>query len=325
MRSVWCVMAVLLLSGWVCAQDDAPTTETLTCPLDGNKFAWPAERAPSKMLGSDSDLVLHPLEMPRRHHEMVTCPRCNYSDLRTRFGGAPFDDATRGKLLTALSKSRYRGVEDAVREIPIAERCRLGSLCAKARGLPASERADFAYLAVWSIRTKSTRPATLIHRFGDPLRTGRAFALVERKMTDETDPDKRSELKLHLAMLAQRSGLPKERDRWLSEASKDRGLTAIRRKQLENFREAVVLETSFQRELVDVLGEAFAEKGLGEDSRIRFAYLRADTLRRLGRLSEAAQAFKDLSEKMTGDSTRRHLCDYYAHLLSEHLPKSSKP
>jgi len=236
---------VLIFAGCLSAQQTSPGPLEFTCPLDGHNFPWPVVGRPIGNRGIDSDLCSHQAGVSNLSRTVITCPRCNYTEMWMRFASPPFEHATRDKLLAALASSGYRGVENAIEEIPVWERCRLGLTCAKVRDLKASEQADFLLLAVYTVRIQGTRSASRSHRFGDPVRNSLAFANVERQMTDEIDPPRRAQLKVHLAMLSQRMGLPIVRDHWLAAASKDAGLTTTQRAALNEFRNMVRMEKGF--------------------------------------------------------------------------------
>lgn len=318
MRQLSVIIGMMLIfAGCLGAQQAGHGPIEFTCPLDGHKFSWPAAGQPIGKRGVDSDMCPHQMGVSNLSRTAITCPRCNYTEMWMRFVSPPFEGALRDKLLAALASSGYRGVENSFSEIPVWERCRLGLTCASVRGLKASERADFLLLGIYVVRIRATRSASRSHRFGYPMRNSRLFANVERKMIDEIDPPRRARLKLHLAMLAQRMGLPIVRDRWVSATSKDAGLTKAQRAELKEFRNMVRIEKGFQEKLLLTLEEALAETDIPLIQKMSFNYLKADTLRRLDRLKEAATEFQALRLTMTEPSPRRDLCDYFITLLKQ--------
>ena len=319
-RLIAMVAAALIVPGTLFAQETGEASQKMTCPLDGHTFSRPAPQPPGRNTGVDSDLCPHPVGAFALSGVMVTCPRCNYTDLGLGFANATLEEATKTKLFAALATSTYRGLADPLTQIPTWERARLGLTCARARRLKASELVDWHLLGIYSLRIEATRQATRLYGFGDPIRAAARFAAIERRMLDETDAARRARMKLHLAMLSHRMGLPERRKSWLAATLKDDGATAALRLSVERFRKRVRMETSYQRELVAVLGEALAETDLRPGRRTSLVYLKADTLRRLGKLREAAIEFRALRKTMAQTSPRRELCDYFIALLAEHLP-----
>ena len=326
-RTLAVVGCIVMMQAVVAAQGTEPIIQPETgqthfiCPLDGFAFNWPDLQPSGSNRGIDSDMCPYPTGVFPYGQNIVTCPHCNYTDIRTRFATDTLTNPMKDKLLQVLAGSTYRGVQDSYLMIPTWERCRLGMLCAKARGLKVSESIDFPLVAIYSIRFESTRLASTSQQFGDPLRDHIYLARVERKMTEAKDPGERARLKLELAMLAQRMGLPQVRERWLTAASADPGATPALKTAIENFRAMTKLETSFQKDMLTLLDEARADTDLAAERRMSLTYLKADTLRRLGDLKQAAQLFHDLRSTMTEISPRRDMVDYFTALLRDHLPE----
>lgn len=321
-RHVLIVASLLALQASIVAQQSATPEAasgqvSLVCPLDGFSFTWPAVKRLPSNVPYDSDFCRYAFGTFGPAEDVITCPHCNYTDIRMRFSTTTLDDRTKDKLRVALAASGYRGVQDSFLMIPAWERCRLGEMCAKARGLKASETVDFALLAVYSVRVQSTRSATLSLPFGDPLRNATYFASAERGMLETNDPGKRARLKLQLAMLAQRMGLPTERERWLTAASEDPGATTALKVGIESFRKMTALEASLQRQLLSMLDQALAEKDIVPDKHAFYLYLKADTHRRLGDLKQAAMEFSELHESAAVPPQMRDFVGYFVTLLEE--------
>ncbi len=324
------VAGLLILHISLFAQQPVTEPLQLTCPLDGHRFTWPVPLPAERHTSTDSDLCMYRYDRydagrDIRIRDVVTCPHCNYTALLSRFTSTTLDEKTKARLLTALTTSTYRGIQDSLAAIPAWERCRLGRICAEARGLEPSKIYDFVLLAVYALRVKSTRLAYLDYPDGEFPKTLDNYAALKRRMLDETDPAHRAQYKLELAMLAQRLGYPGERDEWLNDASKDPGTTPTLQTSIDTFRRMVKLETAFQRDLVKLYEPITLEKALPPDRRNFFTYLQADTLRRLGELDQAAALFSELRDNTSLHPSMREYMTYFVGLLKDHLPPRTEP
>ena len=344
-RILWTTAAVLGLAMSANAQP-APTGQDMKCPLDGSLFQAPLGDPGDRSGGADSDECPHPMTSNPLAYIVVVCPRCNYASLSNTFATA-IPDAKRPDLLRVLAKSKYRDVADPMTEIPLWERYRLASQCARVLDRP-DERVATLKFAVWSARIEACRPGTL--EVCRPVDVGNAVGVpgftrsqavthlaqrdsegfptravddalrdLDRKIAAAPKPEDKDRLTLALAMMDERAGYPAKRDAAVAKlgeaAASDPSIAA----PLARFKKLIEAEQSFQSQLADELKDRIAKDA---DRRAKAAdgYLLADGLRRLGRDKEAVAEYRAARKLMSQPSDMRIYTDYFLTMLAPGEP-----
>lgn len=306
------LLTAAVLTGTTWAAELRPMD--FVCPVDDYKFTLPVLAKADAAAGWDSDLCQHTVGLSPVTYSLVTCPRCNYTAMQASFVERVKPEQSE-KILAALAGSKYRGVEDSFTEIPTWERAKLAGICGRIKGEEPSKQADYERMAIYSLRIDACRSVDRLFRIESPLTIQRVLAAAKLNMQDESKPSLKAEYLLYLAMICERAGFTAERDQWLAKAEQDKDLPQANRIDLKKFAERTVQEKEWQEKLVTTIDEALKQQGLPAPSKDSLRYLKADTLRRLGRLQEAAADFQIVRDSAPNTGTIRELSDYFLGLL----------
>ena len=260
------------------------TWRTEPCPLDGGP-ARVFDKVTANIHGGwDSDLATYSSEGQWREYALATCA----DNLYTVYGR----DIGRALTPEQAKASRQRLAEIQASTDPEA-------LQVWDRYLIAGE--------MYAIQGAS--PKALFELYMDASWTARDAAVgvylglegpeAARKLLDEgraelerdLDPATLKVVLHNLARVAHRGGWPVERDHYLERFEQAGALTDREREVLDTFRHANVVEARLQGLALAQADAALKGTLADPQARARMAYLRADLLRRLGRLDEAKEAF----------------------------------
>ena len=292
----------------------------LTCPVDGWKFTPAVVMSGDGAAGMDSDTCQHSRRGLPYPTAVVVCPRCNYTRAAGEFA-APLTDAERHLLLRELAGSRYRGVTNGLTEIPSWERYRLAAKSAAVLGKTDGELEAWL-VGAWCARIEACRAASFKYSASRPVSNmidlRRVIDDIGSEVDETKDVAERNTLLLHLAMMQQRAGSVKDRDATIAKLKTSLGADRSASARLARFEKLIAVEKEFQQNYLAALKKKEAEKDAKPN--IFQAYLRADTLRRLGRDDEALQAYREARKLTAGLSEVRARIDYFLSLMAPGEP-----
>jgi len=331
-RLVIPIVVALLVSGHMWAQETpAPSPgavkgDPYSCPVDGRKFTHPQSRIGSLQGGVDSDHCTYEGNGDWVLYSIVVCPRCNYAAIRDTFPRA-FNPKQRQAILKATADSSYRGVTEAMTEIPPWERAELALKCSKALDEPLSMQIQYLHMASWMARVKAVRPATRAYPIASPILVDDFVRLIGRKVERADTPKEKNRLKLHTAMIHQRGGDVTERDKVLAELDQAAAKDPLLKTRIDEFRKLNVVEAGYQKRALELIDQRLAGEDVRPDERLMMTYIKADTLRRLGLKEDAIKTFREVRRLMRRPSQLRTMTDYLLTRLApgEPLPKPEAP
>lgn len=288
----------------------------LPCPL-GDEVVKVYERISANTHGGfDSDLASYSTEGQFREYAVSTCPGSLFSvygqDMRRSL--TPDEQAKARTALAAVIPGLSNKAEPAV-----WERYRLAGAVYEALGKDHLFLADLYLQAAWTARDHGVG---LVMGLEGPAAVSALLEQGDQELKKELSPTNRRNLLYNLARIAHRGGYSVDRDRYLALMEAVPGLRPADIEAIARLRHvARELEPAYQDLAIAQLQKGLSQEGVPLPTKIRYTYLLADTLRRRGRIRDAAPLYAlVLAEPNAPDELREMALYLSREIMAEIAP-----
>jgi len=263
---------------------------TAECPLDGGAVRVFEKISANSHGGWDSDGAAYSTQGQWREYALATCPDNLYTVYNKDIQSGLTPDQ---EVLVREVLGKVTAATPNPDELEVWDRYLIAAQIYAARGAGPEELFQIYLEASWTARDAAVGVYLGLE---GPEAARTLLDQGKAELDKDLDYSTRKTLLHNMARVAHRGGWPLERDHYLDSFEAIGNLTEPEAKTLARFRQAVVVEARLQEMAIEQADRALLMPSLAPNRKAHMAYVRADLLRRLGRVDEAKAAF-DLVQK----------------------------
>lgn len=286
------------------------------CPLGDESVKVYHRISANSHGGWDADLASYSTRGQFREHAVSTCPTSLYSVYGEDMS-RPLSEAEEAAVRAALAE--VIPTLSSRTDPPVWERYRLAGAVYEALGKDPFFLGDLYLRAAWTARDHAVG---VYQGLEGPAAVRALLDQGEVELAKELSATDRRNLLYNLARVAHRGGYGQQRDRYLAQLEEVPGLRPADIEAIARMRRvARELEPRYQDLAIEKLSEGLRQEGVPLPQKIRNTYLLAETLRRRGRIEDAAPLFAlVLAEPSAPDELRELSLFLSRELMAELAP-----